>query len=199
MDVEHGGVIEDPVKSAEKRVLLIEVLSPQGRTPVAGEDDIICPFLVVPPVDEVKEEPCVLLVELAVSDLVDNETGRADKAGQHGRRLLRSPSCGELVPELRGLNEIGLQPVLAAFITESLSKMRLPGPGRADKSEIPVGIDRSQGADILQLFQVYVPFPPEDAEVEILKGLGGLLRESAHTKDRLDLRMRRFVRRIFFS
>jgi hypothetical protein len=38
--------------------------------------------------------------------------------------------------------------MLAAFITESLSKMRLPGSGRADKSEISVGIDRSQGADM---------------------------------------------------
>ena len=75
VDVEHGGVIKDTVKGAEKRVLLIEILSPQGRTSVAGEDDIICPFLVVPPVDEVKEQPCVLLVELAVPNLVNNETG----------------------------------------------------------------------------------------------------------------------------
>ena len=82
VDIEHSGVIKDSVKGAEQRIFLIEVLSPQGRTSVAGEDDIICPFLVVPPVDEVEEQPSVLLVELTVPDLVNIDTVLSNQLGR---------------------------------------------------------------------------------------------------------------------
>lgn len=83
VDVEHRSIIENPVKSTEQRILFIEILSPQGRASVAGEDDIISSLLVVPPVDEIEEQPCILLVELTVSDLINNETGRSNETGQH--------------------------------------------------------------------------------------------------------------------
>ena len=86
MDVEHGSIIKDPVKSKEQRVLFIEILSPQGRASVAGEDDVVRSLLVVPSVDEIEERPGLLLVELTVPDLVDNEAGWAKQGWSAWKR-----------------------------------------------------------------------------------------------------------------
>ena len=78
----------------------MEVLSPQGRIPVAGEDDVVGPFLVVAPVNQVEEEPGVLLVELTVANLINDEAGGPHETGEHGGRLLCPAGGGELVTEL---------------------------------------------------------------------------------------------------
>ena len=100
VDVKDGGSVKDPVECAQQGVLLVEVLPPQGRIPVAGEDDVVSPFLVVAPVNQVKEEPGVLLVELTVANLINDETGGPHETGEHGGRFLCPAGCGELVPEL---------------------------------------------------------------------------------------------------
>ena len=119
-------------------------------------------------------------------DLVNDEAGRTDEAGEHGSCLLRPPGGGELVSKLRRLDEIGLQAVLAAFVAESLGKVRFARSGRANESQVPVGVDGCEGPDALELLQVGEALTPEHTEVEVLKGLGDLLREPAHAQDGLD-------------
>ena len=72
----------------------MEVLPPERRTPVAGEDDVVRSFLFVTTVYQVEEKAGVLPVKLAVSDLVDDEAGRADEAREHGSRFLSAAGCG---------------------------------------------------------------------------------------------------------
>lgn len=58
-----------------------------------------------------------------MSHFVNNQTGWVYQTIEH-RGLFPSPSGGsELVPQLRHLNEIGLNSSLAAFITKSLGRM----------------------------------------------------------------------------
>ena len=118
-------------------------------------------------------------------DLVNDEAGRTDEAGEHGSRLLRPPGSGELVAELRRLDEIGFQTVLAAFVAESLSQVRFARSSWANEGQVPVGVDESEGPDALELLQVGEALAPEHTEVEVLKGLGDLLREPAHAQDGL--------------
>ena len=40
LDVEHDGIIEDPVQGAQQGIVLVEVGFPLGRMLVAGEDDV---------------------------------------------------------------------------------------------------------------------------------------------------------------
>lgn len=75
MDIEHRGVIEDPVKGAKKGSFLVEIFSPQGRASIAGEDDVVGSLFVVAPVNQIKEQTCVLFIELTMSNLINNETG----------------------------------------------------------------------------------------------------------------------------
>ena len=43
-----------------------------GRVFVAGEDDVEVAFFVVPPVNQVEEQPSILLVELTVPNFINN-------------------------------------------------------------------------------------------------------------------------------
>ena len=84
-------------------------------------------------------------------NLINDEAGRANQAGKHGGRLFCPPGRSKLVPELRRFNEIGLQPMLAAFVSKRLGQMGLSGASRTNEGKIPVCIYRSQGADAFQL------------------------------------------------
>ncbi len=84
-DVKDRCVVEDAVERAEKRVVLVEVLLQREGLFVAREDDVVRALFVVPTVDHVEEQPRVFLVELTVADLVNDQAGRPDKAGQRGR------------------------------------------------------------------------------------------------------------------
>lgn len=64
LNVEHRGIIEDPVQGAQQRIILIEVASPVGGVLVAGENDIEVAFLVVSPVNQIEEQPGILFIEL---------------------------------------------------------------------------------------------------------------------------------------
>jgi len=77
------------VQSAKQRIVLVKVASPERRVLVAGEDGVVWVFLVVPAVNENKEQTRIRLVKLAVSHLVNNQAGRPDEAGQRGRLLER--------------------------------------------------------------------------------------------------------------
>ena len=100
---------------------------------VAGEYDIEVAFFVVSPVNQVKEQPSILLVELAVTHFVNNKTGRPREAVKQ-RCLFFGPSGGgELIPQLRHLYETGLNAPLAALMSKCLGQMRLAGSGRANE------------------------------------------------------------------
>lgn len=80
-----------------------------------------------------------------------------------------------------------------ALIAECLSQMRFPRPCRPDKGQIPVRVDRREGADALQLFQIRKAFASQHRKVKVVKGLGDLLRKPTHTKDGLDRRLLLFL------
>lgn len=137
----YRGIIKDPVQGTEQGVVLIEIAAPVGRVLVAGEHNIEVAFLVVSPVNQIKEQPGVLFVELTVAHLVNNQAGRTHQAVEN-RCFLAGPSGGgKLVPQFRHLNEIGLYSTLAAFIAKSLRQMGLAGSGRANECQIPVSVD----------------------------------------------------------
>lgn len=142
---EHRGISKDPVKSTQQGIVLIEVASPVRRVLVAGEDDIEVALFVVPPVNQIKEQPGILLIELTVSYLVNNQAGRPNQTIEYGGFLTGPSGSGELVPQLGHLNEIGLYSSLATFIAKSLRKMCLTGSGWTNECQVPVGIDGRQG------------------------------------------------------
>ena len=150
----------------------MEVLPPEGRIPVAGEDDVIGTFFVVAPVNQVKEQAGVLLVELTVSNLINNKARGPHEAGEHRSSLLRPAGGCELVPELRCLNEVGFQSMLAALIAECLCQMGLACSGRVDEGQVPVGIHRSQSTNALQLLQINQSLAAQQAKVKVFKGFG---------------------------
>ena len=141
LNIEYRCVAKDPVQGAQQGVILIEVCSPMGRVLVTGEDNIEVAFFVVSPVNQVKEQPGILFVELTVTHFINNQAGGAHEAVKHRCLLSGSPGGGELVPQLWHLNEIGLNAPLAALITKRLSQMGLTGSGRANECQVSVGID----------------------------------------------------------
>ena len=64
--------------------------------------------------------------------------------------------------------------------------MGLACPSRANEGKVAVRIYRSQGADALQLFQIHDSLAPQQAEIEVFKGFRNLLRQSAHSQNRLN-------------
>ena len=87
-----------------------------GWVLVAGEYNIEVTFLVVPSVNEVKEQPGILLVELAAAHFVNNEAGRPHQTIEDGCFLAGPSGSGKLVAQLRHLNETGFHAPLAALI-----------------------------------------------------------------------------------
>ena len=72
LDIEYNGIVKDPVQSAQQRVILIEVGSPVGRMLVTGKYNVEVTFLVVSPVNQIKEQTGILLVELTVTHFINN-------------------------------------------------------------------------------------------------------------------------------
>lgn len=113
-DAEDSGVIKDTVQRTQKRIVLVEILPPKRRTLVARKG----PILVVAAVHHVEERARALLVELAMPGLADDQAGRANEGCQCAC-LLAQPSCVyEFVPKFGHLDEICLQAVLAALVSE---------------------------------------------------------------------------------
>ena len=143
-DTEDSGVIKDTVQRTQKRIVLVEILPPKRRTLVARKDKVVCPFLVVAAVHHVEEQARALLVELAMPDLVDDQAGGANEGGQCAC-LLAQPSCVyEFVPKFGRLDEICLQAVLTALVSEHHCQMRLPCPRRTDERDVFVGVNSHQ-------------------------------------------------------
>ena len=145
LNVEYRGVIKYSVQRTQQGIVLIEVTSPVRGMLVAGKYNIEVAFLVVSPVNQIEEQPGILFIELTVPHLVNNQTGRTHQTIEHRGFLASSSGSGELVPQLRHLNEIGLYSSLATRIAKSLRKMCLAGSSRTNERQIPVGIDGRQG------------------------------------------------------
>ena len=118
--LEYGGVIKDAIQGAQKRGVFLEILPPQRWILIAGKDHVEAALFVVPPVNQVKEETGILLVKGTVANLFNNQTGRPHKAIQTGIGLAGASCSRKPVSQLRGLNEVSFQPVLAAGIAKGL-------------------------------------------------------------------------------
>ena len=157
--------------------------SPGGRKLVAGKDDVVAAFLVVPPVDQIKEKPCVFLVELAMAHFIDDQAGVAYQSVDDGGFLAGPSGRCELITQLGHLDEVCFESVLAALIAESLCQMRFPCAGRADKRDVPVSVYRTQRGkrhDLLHFLSL------KDRKVEVSESLLILGRKTAHLEHRLD-------------
>ena len=141
---EHNGIVKDTVQSTEKRIAFAEVFLPLRRISVAGsvagKDHVVTPFFLVSAVNQVKEQPSVLLVKLTVPNLINDQAGRAHKRSQQNAFPACTASICHSVTQLRHLNEVSLLPLFTAGTAKSLSQMRLSGSGFPNKSEILVGI-----------------------------------------------------------
>lgn len=60
-----------------------------------------------------------------MANLVNDQAGGPDQAGQAGCLLAGTPGQGELIPEFGCLYEVGLQAVLTALIAKRLGQMGL--------------------------------------------------------------------------
>ena len=65
---------------------------------VAGKHNIEVALLVVPPVNQIEEQPGILFIELTVSHLVNNQAGRSHQSIEYRGFLTGSSGGGELVP-----------------------------------------------------------------------------------------------------
>ena len=74
MQLKYSGIVKDAVQRTQQGSVFLEILAPEGRVLVAGEDHIETTFFVVAPVNQVKEQPRILLVEGTVANLVNNQT-----------------------------------------------------------------------------------------------------------------------------
>lgn len=92
LETEYHSVIKNPVQGTQKGIILIKVLSPHGGHLVAGKDDVVSAFLVVPAVNQIKEQPGVLLVKLTVSNFINNQAGLPDKV--RNQRIFLSGASG---------------------------------------------------------------------------------------------------------
>ena len=75
------------VASSEQRCIFVKILTPERRIFVAGEDHVEIAFLVVAPVNQIKERPCIFLVKRTATNLVNNQTGWPYKSAEAGVRL----------------------------------------------------------------------------------------------------------------
>lgn len=98
--LEQHRIIEDPVQRTQQGVIFIELVPPCSGHGVAGEDHVETSFLVVPAVHKVEEQPGVLGVEHAVSDFIDDQTGRLDQVADHLSFIAEPPGRREHVVEL---------------------------------------------------------------------------------------------------
>ena len=70
----------------------------------------------------------------------NNQTEGMHKAIQTGIGLVRSSCSRKPVSQLRGLNEVGFQPVLAAGIPKGLGQVGFPCIGWVNEGQVTVGI-----------------------------------------------------------
>ena len=98
-NIEYRGIIKDPVQRAQQCIVFVEVAAPLGGVLVAGKHDVEVAFLVVSPVNQIKEQPCILLVELTVAYLINNQAGRAYHSVEDRSLLADASGSSELVPQ----------------------------------------------------------------------------------------------------
>ena len=96
--LEHRSIIKDAVQCAEQGGVLVEILAPQRRIFVAGENHVEVAFLVVAAVNQIKEHTGTFLVELAVPNLINNKTAWTHQSVEKGDRLTTTLGCEESVP-----------------------------------------------------------------------------------------------------
>ena len=96
--LEHRSIIKDAVQCAEQGGVLVEILAPQRRIFVAGENHVEVAFPVVAAVNQIKEHTGTFLVELAVPNLINNKTAWTHQSVETGVRLTTTLGCEESVP-----------------------------------------------------------------------------------------------------
>lgn len=94
---EYSGPIENHVQSCQKVILSIEEFLPLGRLPVTGKDHCAWALLGIPPVDHIKKHHCILMIEMAPPNLINNRTSRFHKTGDDPRFTAVFSCCGELI------------------------------------------------------------------------------------------------------
>src|SRR5699024_4604050 len=153
--LKHSSIVKDAVQRTQQGSVFLKILAPESRVLVAGEDHIETAFFVVSPVNQVKEQPGILFVKGTVANLVNNQARGAHKTVEAGIGLSGTSGCCESVPELRCLNEIGLQSVLAASVAESLCQMCFTCTCRTNKGQVSVRVDGIQGRQNLQTLHIF--------------------------------------------
>ena len=98
MQLKYSGIVKDAVQRTQQGSVFLDILAPEGRVLVAGEDHIETTFFVVAPVNQVKEQPRILLVEGTVANLVNNQTRGAHKADETVIGFSRTSGCRESAP-----------------------------------------------------------------------------------------------------
>ena len=124
LQVEYKRFIKDSVESTEQRIIFVEISAPVHRVFVAGKDDIVVSFFVVPPVNQIKEQPCVLFVEFTVANLINYQTGWPHQAVENRGFLSGSPGCytASVYRHYQQGNYQGVPPTLQDFREELLKQ-----------------------------------------------------------------------------
>lgn len=137
------GLVPKPVDRAFQRVFLVEQVRPFGQVLVAGKDDA-SGLLGADPVDQLEEQQGLVVVEPAVSDLVDDEAGMLGKPVQQPARRPTDQGLVELVLQLVHLDEVRLDLVAAALVPDGHGEVRLAGSRRPDHDHVPLRADEGE-------------------------------------------------------
>lgn len=151
LNVEYRGIVKNPVQRAQQSIVLIEVAAPLRRILVAGKHEVEVTFLVVPTVNQVKEQPGILFVELTVPYLINNRAGWPYQSVENGSLFTGSSGCSKFVPQLGHFNEGGFNSTLTALIANGLCQMGFTCSSRANECQILVGADRDREVSAFSL------------------------------------------------
>ena len=117
-----------------------------------------------------------------MADLVDDQAGRLDQEAQQPRGGAGPGSPGETVPQLGGLDEVGLELLAAALVADGHGEVGLAGARRTHEHDVPVRVDRRQGPQALERRGVPAL---EHAEVEVVERLRMLPGQPAQLQQRV--------------
>ena len=92
-DVEYNRIVKHVVESTQHGIVLVEVIVPLVETLVTGGHKVVGPFLVVPAIDYVEEQACVLFVKFAVANLIYYQAGWPDKSRNDGSLFAKAFGC----------------------------------------------------------------------------------------------------------
>ena len=89
--LKYRGVVKDTVKRAEQGRVLVKILSPKRGILVARKYHVEVAFLVVSPVNQIKEQTCILPVKGTVTYFVHDQTTGTYQSAETGISLSGAP------------------------------------------------------------------------------------------------------------